>query len=219
MKRDQGLSGRSYYAFRITAIVVLLTVPVFTPAGDTLYGPKSDGNNAYLRVLNALESAESVEASVGSVRFGQVELVSPYKPISAGIYVLTAGDHQVELIARRSEYLTAVVRADGIEVESDIRHNDPARAQLVLYNYGLDGSVSLRTADNGAMVIDPVSMGESRAIAVNAVPVVLAVAAGKEQFTALENLQLERGQSYSVFVLPPGEKPRVEWTTAKVAFE
>lgn len=206
---------------KLVGVVILIGAFVFRIGAQEsgLYGPESSGTDAFVRVLNATSTAELASLDLGTYEYESVGLVTPYRRVPSGIFIASAGSHSAEVVAPRSAYVTVAVTDAAISVIRDARHDDPARAQLVLYAVAAGAPVSLVTGNGEVTVIDGVSPGRSQAIAVNAVPVNLAVVSDEQILGTTERINLRRGQSYSVFVLPEGRSPRVRWARAEVSTE
>jgi hypothetical protein len=108
----------------------------------------------------------------------------------------------VEFFPEPSMFYTIVVDPDGaLVVVRDEAHRDPARAQIVLFNFS-DDTVDLASIEPAAPIFTAVPGGSARAIAINAVAVDLAVHGDEPGAPELfrQRVQLERGESYGIFV-------------------
>jgi hypothetical protein len=83
-------------------------------------------------------------------------------------------------------------------VFEDPAHEDPARAQIIMYNAS-DEPASLVAANSGQSVFNEVPVGQNEAIAVNAIPIELAAVSGGETVWR-ERVSLSRGDSFGIFV-------------------
>jgi hypothetical protein len=103
---------------------------------------------------------------------------------------------------------TVLVTAEEIAVVPDRSHEDPAKAQLVLYNVSTRARVALVTAEAGQAVIPALAPLTGSAIAVNAVAVRFAVTVGNDDSphtVEVAPFSLRRGASFSIFAFEPGE--------------
>lgn len=206
---------RSSSVALVAAIVLAgALAPVF--AQDGLYAPRVPGDASMVRVAN-LSSAESPRIDIGAVRFGAVPAaeVTPYRSVPPGIYMVGGRARGVMFSPGPASFNTIVVSPAGeIVVLVDQAHRDPARAQLVLYNFAGNAADLIATRPE-ATVFESVLPGESEAVAVNAIPIDLAarVNGGSAAYPVGGTLAMERGASYSVFVTPDGAMLR----TAAVA--
>ncbi len=187
------------------------------PAGaDTLYGTQAPKDAAFVRVFRAVEGAGPLE--VGARSFAPPPGgVTPYRPVLPDIYLVRAGDQELELIPQVKRYYTLALTAEGLRVFEDVEHTDPARAQLVLYNLLPKGKVELKTADGRTPVIGAVGPGEAGRVNVNPVTVELGVFGAGGPALLLGDPGLRRGASYSVFVFQGGSGPRGVLAKAELA--
>ena len=172
-------------------------------SATSVYGPAAPENAGFVRVFNGDPSREAVELPIGPRRYGPIASgeVTAYRPIRGGVFLLRSGGGEAELIVRPDTYTTVLLGSEEITVVSDERHDDPARAQLVLYNGAGAGGVDLVVLPDGAPVFQDVPPGASRARAVNAVTVQLGLRAEDGAAVDLGPLDLTRGDSFGVFVV------------------
>lgn len=171
-------------------------------AQDGLYAPSVPDDAALVRVVNLQEGEESPRFDVGRERFAPLPAgeVGAYRPVPPGIYIL-GGAGGVEFSPEPGRFYSLVVsEGSAPTVVQDEAHTDPARAQLVLYNVA-DAPADLFAAPGDTMIFEKVPSGDSEAMAVNAIEVALSVRVGGEERLRRE-LQLERGESYGIFVGP-----------------
>jgi hypothetical protein len=196
-------------------LLVFASLPLVLLAQEPgLYGAEADESAALIRVLNATSQETLESVRIGPTRLEPVELFSSYRAIRTGIYIAAAGGGTVDVVAEGGLYSTIVVTDDGLRVHRDPRHDDPARAQLILYAAAAPDSVSLVTGDGAVTVIPSVEVGESAEVVVNAVSVELAIVTEDEIVGVLDSLALQRGQSYGIAVLPRERSSQVRWEQA-----
>jgi alginate O-acetyltransferase complex protein AlgF len=203
-------------------LLVILSVPG-TVSADTksVYGPETPGNSAFVRFVNAVPGKPPIELDLGATRFdalGYAE-VSPYRPVTPDIYQLEAAGQEKEVIPRSGVYYTIVCAPKAIVVLEDPPHVDPARAQLFLYNFSPLPKVDLKTADGKTGVIPAVAPATAGMKTVNAAAVSLAVFSGDRRLSLLGDLGLQRGSSFSIFVLGENASPSVFAVKARVVAE
>jgi hypothetical protein len=124
------------------------------------------------------------------------------------LYLLRLPGREAELFARAGAYQTILVTDREIVVIRDTPHEDPAQAQLALYNATTQADVALVTGDAGQTVIPARAPLAGSAIAVNAVPVRFAVTVrndGASHTVEVPPFTLRRGASFSIFAFEPGE--------------
>ncbi len=186
----------------LAAVLLLAAVPQVL-AGNGLYGDAAPDDAAFVRVVNA-----GGEETVGPVWIGAAEYtgleplsVSAYRPVAPEIHQVMLGDHTAELIARAGDYYTVVYHPDGLAVLEDTEHTRPDRAQIIVYNFSQHEELELRTAEGETTVVPAVPESEARDVAVNPVPIELALFAEGEPVEQIGDLGLARGQSYAVFAV------------------
>ena len=176
----------------------------FVEAGPkSVYGLQAPGNVAFVRVVNAVAGKTSIQVELGATRYHTLDFaeVSPYRPVVPDIYQIRAVDYETEIIPKVGLYYTIVCAPTGIHIIEDVPHTDPARAQLFLYNISSFPQVDLKTADGKIIVISGISPHQYGQVVVNAISVSFAVFSGGTRLGAVGDLGLERGSSFSVFVL------------------
>jgi hypothetical protein len=191
-------------------IVIFLFVSFSAAAQESVYGPAAPPGAGFVRVFFAASPAETVTVDIGNVAFGPVSggAVTPYRPVSEGLYLLRLPGRETELFTRAGAYQTVLVTAEEIAVVPDRSHEDPAKAQLVLYNVSTRARVALVTAEAGQAVIPALAPLTGSAIAVNAVAVRFAVTVGNDDSphtVEVAPFSLRRGASFSIFAFEPGE--------------
>lgn len=188
-------------SIRMAVVLVWIAVSGSSLFGqDGLYAPSVPEDAALVRVANVHGMEESPRLDVGRERFAPLPArqVSAYRPVPPGIYIL-GGAGGVDFSPAPGRFYTIVAdHGDVRAVVRDEAHTDPARAQLVLYNFS-EAPAGLFAAPGDAIVFDNVPPGGSEVIAVNAIAVALSVRVdGDERMR--RDLELERGESYGIFV-------------------
>jgi hypothetical protein len=201
--------------------LALSALPAAGQPDTGVYGPAAPENAGFVRVFNGDPSREAVELPIGPRRYGPIAFgeVTAYRPIRGGVFLLQSGGGEAELIVRPDTYTTILLGPGEVTVVSDDRHEDPARAQLVLYNVAGAGGVDLVVLPGGAPVFQDVPAGGSRARAVNAVPVELGLRGEGDTGVDLEPVDLTRGDSFGVFVVSDGDEPTARIHEARVVVE
>lgn len=201
--------------------LALSALPAGAQSDTGVYGPAAPENAGFVRVFNGDPSREAVELPIGSRRYGPIAFgeVTAYRPIRGGVFFLRSGGGEAELIVRPDTYTTVLLGSGEINVISDERHEDPARAQLVLYNAADAGNMDLVVLPEGTPVFEDVPAGASRSRAVNAVDVELALRAEGAAAVDLERLELTRGDSFGIFVVSDGSGIAARIHEARVVIE
>ena len=214
----------SSYIRRITYVLILLLVLLGSPSAfgqEGLYGAGAPDDAAFVRLVHASAHDDEISASIGHTEFGPLSFASAsrYRPVPPDLYNLLIADRTAELVAEHGMYYTVVIRPDGLVVLEDPEHTDPARAQLFLYNFSSLEQVRLVAGDGPTDVTGQVKQGESEQAVVAAVPVELSLFAGDDEIESVGDPGLERGESYSVFVVSSDEDVAVFVAQAEVAAE
>ena len=171
---------------RALVVISALLMAGVAAAQDGIYAPVLPDDIALVRVINVTGvepgagtgGGEPVTIDVGTTRIGPIPAGagSLYYPVRPGVYVVFAAGSREPLTAGPRTFQTVVITTDRISIIEDAHHDDPLRAQLILYNAA---SVSLRldAVVPSAALIDSVKPGESGVVAINAIPVSFAVSA------------------------------------------
>lgn len=185
-----------------------------TPSAATeleLYAPAPPAGSAFVRFVNAEQETHPLRLAgraLGALRPGEV---SPYWVAAAGTRSASAGKHTSALEVVAGHFYTVLIRAQGLHPLKDETHTHLAKAQLALYNVSALKQVSLKTADGAATILEGITPGGHASRSVNAIAVELAVHGDGKELHRLSGLNLAQGSAYSVFVLPGGSKPTVQW--------
>ena len=176
-----------------------------------VYGPPAPRNAGFIRLVNAGTPGNTISTTIGSRSYGPLAFgdVTPYRPVRSGIYLATVAGARGEVIVSPDSYHTVAAGGDEIRVISDTRHEDPARAQLVLYNLLPSGRADLLVAPNGTAVIQDVDAGTAEARAVNAVTAGFTVLGPSGARISAGELELSRGDSFGIFLIPAAGAPTV----------
>lgn len=225
-------------------IALLATFFVIAPiaAQESVYGPAAPPGAGFVRVFNA--GSGEIATDIGTVRFGPTPpgAVTPYRPVSEGLYIVQLAGRSGEVFVRSGRYATVVVGDDAVVAIDDAYHDDPAKAQIVLYNalfgsvagygdgaaaYGDGAAASLVVVPGGDVAIAGVAPRDGSAVAVNAVDVSFAVvpdgaidrAAESDAALTVPEFTLRRGESFSIFLYGGVAGPAVTVDRARVEVE
>jgi hypothetical protein len=189
----------------------VLAVSAAAQEAPDVYGPPAPQNAGFVRVVNAGVPGEALSVDVGPQSYGPLAFgdVSAYRPVESGIYLVQVGDARGEVIVRPEGYRTIALTNGEVEVIADTRHEDPARAQLVLYNFLDTGPAELLVAADETPVIEDVGPGAAKSRAVNAVTLVFAVRTPAGARMSAGEIELTRGDSFGVFLAPGPNAPAV----------
>jgi hypothetical protein len=155
---------------------------------------------ALVRVVNLSKENATPRIDLGRERFAPLPAgeVGAYRAVPPGIYIL-GGAGGLDFTPTPGQFHTIIVDQGRIQtILTDEAHTDPARAQLVLYNFA-DDPAGVTAVPGGAIVFDDVGPGRSETISVNAITIELSLhVAGEERLR--REFDLERGESYGMFV-------------------
>ncbi|MFW5828282.1 MAG: alginate O-acetyltransferase AlgF, partial [Alkalispirochaeta sp.] len=156
--------------FRLAIAIIGFAVGTAAAFGqDGLYAPSVPEDAALVRVVNLHQSDDSPRLDMGRRRFSSLVpgTVGPYRPVPPGIHIL-GGAGGVEFTPQPGRFYSVVFGPDNaLTVLPDTAHTDPARAQLVLYNF-TDTAVDLAAEPGDTVILEGVEPDQSRSIAVNA---------------------------------------------------
>lgn len=180
--------------------LLVLSFPCATGAQDGLYAPRTAGDTVFVRVVN-LSDGEYGTIDIGPIGYDAPSSGSAgdYRPVAPGIYMVGSPEESVLFTPDPGSFATVVITPEGrMSIIPDQRHTDPARAQLVVYNFS-GGTVDFESLDPPAMLVPQVAHGASGTIVVNAIP--LETAATRDgEILVRRRIDTERGSSYSLFV-------------------
>ncbi|MFP4114153.1 MAG: alginate O-acetyltransferase AlgF [Spirochaetales bacterium] len=185
-------------------LIALLTVAAAVSGQDGLYAPSVPEDAALVRVVNATSQAVTVD--IGPLRFREVPAysASAYRPLQPDVFLIVHAGLREVVTPTAKAFLSVVLLPDAIHTIADERHTDPARAQLVVYNFA-DEPVAFRALEPDALLADGVAPASSAVRVVNAMPIELGAVADGTIFSA--SLRVERGKSYALVVLGTDSDP------------
>lgn len=200
----------------VSIAILFLSASLAAAQAPSLYGASVEESAVVVRVVNASSAPISFRVgaqTLSAQAFGQA---SAYKPIAADIYTLSHAGKRWEFLPESSSYYTLVALDDRLLIFKDVRHGDPAKAQLYFYNLCARGGVELKTADGKTRILGPLDAMASAQAAVNALGFKAAAYAGQLLGAACE-LSLKRGESWAFFVADTAAGPKAFTVQASVA--
>lgn len=193
---------------RQSVLVLLIALPLSVQpvvGQDGLYAPSRPDDAALVRIVHVGASGPSPVVDVGPVRFEPrpAKTGSAYQTVPIGVYVL-GGGNGAYFTPEPQSFVTIVAGFDPDDPEAlqlfrDIAHDDPARAQLVLYNLTA-GPVSLVATRPESEIFTGVQSGGTETVVVNAMEVELKVLRDDGTVVDRDTVMLPRGGSYAIFV-------------------
>lgn len=178
---------------------ILALTAMASAQSRSIYGGGVDEETAMVRLVDA-GAAGAVELRLGAVSLATVAPgdATPYRQTVPDIHVITYLGKRYEFMPEPGTFYTLAALADRLLVFEDVRHVDPARAQVYFYNLGANAA-ELMTADGSSTVAGPCPAGSSAQVAVNPIRITVAAYASRTRLGEPVALRLERGASYSVF--------------------
>ncbi|PKL26089.1 MAG: hypothetical protein CVV47_02870 [Spirochaetae bacterium HGW-Spirochaetae-3] len=204
----------------LLALAIVVAASAATPASAqsrSIYGGGVDEEAVLVRLVDA-GAAEAVTLRLGAVSLSTSAPgdATPYRQIAADIYMLTYLGERYEFLPEPGSFYTIAALDDRLEILSDVKHVDPARAQLYFYNLS-PAAAELKTGDGSVSVAGPCPSDSSAQAPVNPVRITLAVFAGGTRLGEPVSLRLERGASYSIFAY--GKPGNIDSFSIKAATE
>lgn len=203
-------SSQARFFIRLAVAAILLGSAAIATAG--LYPPAAPPGSAFIRVFNAT-SQPKVAAQVGSKNLGDAAALgaSAYAFLPPGQYPVKIGDATQNAALQGSHCYTATLESGSkIQLFDQPCFNSQLKALIAIYNM-IDGTtLSLRTTD-GATVVDSVAADASGQREVNPVKANLAVYDGSGKLADAKPVTVERGSTYSLFVLGTRSNPVLIW--------
>ena len=162
-----------------------------------LYGKAADPNASFVRVV----SFDQQSATIAGKPVTPTQGVSPYVNVDAGSVEISSGENSTVMTVEPGRYYTMSMGSNGERIFSDLVRNDPAKAQLYLYNLSDLESVDLFVPAARAVALKGVAAGESRDVALKA-PLSLAFEIQKDGTAVAKTgtIDLKRKAGYSIVI-------------------
>ncbi|GAK72558.1 hypothetical protein RRU01S_26_00850 [Agrobacterium rubi TR3 = NBRC 13261] len=162
-----------------------------------LYGKAVDPKASFVRVV----SVDQQTATIGGKPVPPTQGVSPYVNVDAGSVEISSGGQSAVMTVEPGKYYTMTMGLDGERIFSDAVKNDPAKAQLYLYNLSDLASIDLFVPAAKAVALKGVAAGESMDVALKA-PLSLAFEIQKDgtAVAKTETIDLKRKAAYSIVI-------------------
>lgn len=183
---------------RACLLLLCLSVIGQAEAQDAgLYGKVMDPMASFVRVVS-LEAPASV---IGGTSVNSQQGISPYVNVEPGKVEISAGTRSSRVDVEPGSFYTLAVTASGARVFKDDVKNDPAKAQVYLYNLSdLDG-VDLFVPAAKVAAVEAVPSGSSKDVALRA-PLSLAFEIRKDGRALAPpfTIDLKRRSGYTVIL-------------------
>lgn len=207
MNRQTQCSWMSY------ACALALSVgALHAQAGDgALYAPSAPKGSAFVRAYNAGNSELSV--SVGNTELSDIAPLgsSDFSYLPAGSYSAKVGSSTLPVKLDANRYYT-LVDQPGSEPKlvSEAAFTNKQKAMLRVQNLS-DSTLSLKTADGKAAVVDNVAPDGNGEREVNPVKISLALFDGDKKISDLKPVALARGEVVSLYITGKGSQLSPVW--------
>lgn len=201
------------YSWTSYACALALSVGALNAqAGDAaLYAPNAPKGSAFIRAYNAGNSELSV--SVGNTDLSDIAPLgsSDFSYLPAGSYSAQVGGNRLPVKLDANRYYT-LVNQPGSEPKlvSEAAFSNKHKAMLRVQNLS-DRSLSLKTADGKAAVVDKVAPDGNGEREVNPVKVSLALFDGDRKVSDLKPVALARGEVVSLYITGSGNQLSPVW--------
>lgn len=207
MNRQTQCSWMSY------ACALALSVgALHAQAGDgALYAPNAPKGSAFVRAYNAGNSELSV--SVGNTELSDIAPLgsSDFSYLPAGSYSAKVGSSTLPVKLDANRYYT-LIDQPGSEPKlvSEAAFSNKHKAMLRVQNLS-DSTLSLKTADGKAAVVDNVAPDGNGEREVNPVKISLALFDGDKKISDLKPVALARGEVVSLYITGKGSQLSPVW--------
>ncbi|MNF58697.1 Alginate O-acetyl transferase AlgF [compost metagenome] len=181
-------------------------------AGDAaLYAPQAPKGSTFVRAYNAGNSELSV--SVGNTDLSDIAPLgsSDFSYLPAGSYSAQVGSNRLPVKLDAGRYYT-LVNQPGMQPKlvAEDPFTNKQKALLRVQNLS-DRSLSLKTADGKAAVVDKVAPDGNGEREVNPVKVSLALFDGANKISDLKPVALTRGEVVSLYITGSGSQLSPVW--------
>lgn len=162
-----------------------------------LYGKAADPNASFVRVVAFDQQLATIAGKPVSPTHG----VSPYVNVDPGSIKISSGGKDASMKVEPGKYYTMTIGPDGERIFSDTVKNDPAKAQLYLYNLSDIPNIDLFVPAAKALALKGVESGQSKDVALKA-PLSLAFEVQKDgtKVAGTDLIDIKRKAGYSIVV-------------------
>lgn len=174
-------------------------------ANADLYDAVAPANSAFIRVMNLSDTgveitltSKSTSQRVGAGQFGGYRFVEP------GTHRIGLGGKTFEVELEANTASTILYRDGQFQLLADEVINEPARAQIVFYNF-TNTDAALTTADGSTPVVPSRAINQNGNRMVNEVKISFSAYAGERKLADFPEQLLRKGRSYTYALLPEGE--------------
>ncbi len=196
-------------------LIILLSLLVLniSLAQQKVYAPVPPANSAFVRVIHADTSMESMTAQIAEQSYEGLELggISDYKVVAEGNYDVMLGSVTAGLEFSAGNYYSVAVANGEVSLLQDDINSNLAKTMLVLYNFSDVDAVDMKTADGSTSVVVGVAPQEMGNILVNPIQVDLAAFSAADAVDSFTGLSLHSGATYSMVVVGSSDALSANW--------
>jgi alginate O-acetyltransferase complex protein AlgF len=207
------MNRTSKYSWTLYACALALSfASLQTQAGEAaLYAPNAPKGSAFVRAYNAGNSEISV--SVGNTDLRDIPPLgsSDFSFLPPGSYTAQVGSSVLPVNLDAERFYTLVNQPGSTpKLVEEAPYNNKRKALLRVQNLS-DRSLSLKTADGKAAVIEAVGPDDNGQREVNPVKVSLALYDGDQKISDLKPVSLARGEVVCLYITGTGGKFSPVW--------
>lgn len=191
--------------------IIFIAIPNIATAGNPdagLYDPLAPKDAAFIRFLNVNEKSGSRQSATNSkpYMFLKHKEISPYFISKEGKIIAKIGDGLHEIDVEKNNFYTSILKSDDktILLLNDDANTNRAKSQIQFYNLSEHATASLKANAGKIDIIADIKKDEFGTRQINPVKVQLSIVA-EDMSIDLGEKSLERGESYSVFLLENGD--------------
>ncbi len=181
---------------KFTLVLLLVGTPAMAAEDEGLYAPPPPAGATWIRYIGE-----------GSLSLKDVSLTErEYRQVMQGRYTVSQHSAVANIALEAGKYYTlSSLGGRSLNLLTDPTLENRARAMLVLYNFTDKPALDLITADGELKVIEGVTVQANGSRMVQPINVKLAVAINGQVITELNELQLQRGETYSIIAAGTGD--------------
>lgn len=183
---------------RACLLLLCLSVIGQAEAQDAgLYGKAMDPEASFVRVV----SLEGLASVIGGTSVNSQQGISPYVNVEPGEVEISAGTRSSQVDVEPGSFYTLAFTPSGAKVFKDDVKNDPAKAQVYLYNLSDLDSVDLFVPAAKVAAVEMLPSGSSKDVALRA-PLSLAFEIRKDGRALAPpfTIDLKRRSGYTVIL-------------------
>ena len=138
-----------------------------------------------------------------------------YYPVAPGMHFIELNEDWIELLVKSNEYYTIIALEGGLQTFHDIKHKNPAKAQIYLYNL-LDYNCSLKAGEEYLDVFKKIEKFQSSQVSVNPINESFYLYVEDNEVAQIASLPLKRGGSSSIIIFNLDNKIEYKIINAQV---